>query len=173
MEDANIILDEFGENKNFTYCAAFDGYDGEVASSRAALQLHLAILFSLSKLKPEIKFQSDRYIYDEINHLEKYSNTEVAEFESEILVADDLTEEEIDQKKIYKSFSYAYKQMDKLLSRGKDETSKVRWSGATACACIIEYKPNGQERWIHISNCGSYNFELKSHNKWKIYKIYC
>ena len=48
--------------------------------------------------------------------------------------------------------------MDNLLARGKDEKSKVRWSGATGCACVIEGVPNSGESkskgWIHISNCG-------------------
>ena len=52
------------------------------------------------------------------------------------------------------SFKYAYKQMDKLLSRGKDETSKTRWSGSTAVTCIIENVPETKTRWIHIANCG-------------------
>jgi hypothetical protein len=157
MEDTNIILDKFGENENFTYFGVFDGYDGEVASRRAASQLHLAVLFSLSELNTELQFLKERYVYDEINHLEKYSNSEEPNFKNEILAdLKDLTEEEINQKKIHHSFTYAYRQMDKLLSRGKDETSKVRWSGATACACIIEHKRNNNEGWIHISNCGNY-----------------
>ena len=60
--------------------------------------------------------------------------------------------------KLFKNgFKYAYSQMDKMLSRGRDETSQLRWSGATACTCVIENKINEaglSEGWIHIANCG-------------------
>ena len=166
MEDSNVIIDKFGENENFTYFATFDGYDGEVASRRAASQLHLAALFSLSKLNNEIQFLKEKYVYDEINYLEKYSNSEEPDFRNEILSDEEnLTDEEFNQKKIHHSFSYAYRQLDKLLSRGKDETSKVRWSGITACTCIIEHRPNTNEGWIHISNCGKLNEKKSIFNK--------
>lgn len=52
------------------------------------------------------------------------------------------------------SFRYAYRQMDKLLSRGKYETSKKRWSGTTTFTCLIESKREKGENWIHVANCG-------------------
>lgn len=65
------------------------------------------------------------------------------------------SEEELKILKVYKSaFKYTYKQMDKLLSRGKDEKSFKRWSGATACTCIIENRPKDNSSWIHLANCG-------------------
>lgn len=154
MEDTNLILDKFGELANLTYCAVFDGYDGEVASANCATQLHLAFLFILQKLNPKIEFLKDKYVYDEINYLEKYSKP--LEVEEEEILADEtnLTGEEISEKNFHKSFIYGYNQMDKLLSRGKDETSKVRWSGTTACTCIIENKTETSQGWIHIANCG-------------------
>jgi hypothetical protein len=73
----------------------------------------------------------------------------------------DLSEEEMRLLNLYReSFRYAYKQMDKLLSRGRDETSKKRWSGATACTCVVENRPSESgdkadtESWIHLANCG-------------------
>jgi hypothetical protein len=52
------------------------------------------------------------------------------------------------------SFRYAYRQMDKLLSRGKYETCKKRWSGTTAFTCLLESKRDKVENWIHVANCG-------------------
>jgi hypothetical protein len=73
----------------------------------------------------------------------------------------EMSEEELRVTDVHKeAFKRAYKQMDKLLSRGKDETSKKRWSGATACTCIVENRPSesgdkaDNESWIHLANCG-------------------
>ena len=70
------------------------------------------------------------------------------------------------------SFKHAYRQMDRLLARGRDETSKKRWSGATACTCVLERREDKSEEtsgernspetaaatatqtWIHLANCG-------------------
>ena len=45
--------------------------------------------------------------------------------------------------------------MDKLLLRGRNEKSKIRWSGATSVTCIIENIDN-KKSWIHIANCGNF-----------------
>lgn len=155
MEDTFLILDKFGELENLTYFSVYDGYDGETASNKCAQQLHLALLYKLSQLNSNIEFTREKYIYDEINHLEKYSKPEADNLSDEIKKNDSkLSEEEIENRKFHQAFLYAYHQMDKLLSRGKDETSKVRWSGATATTFIIENKSETDEGWIHIANCG-------------------
>lgn len=122
----------------------------------------------------KIQFIKQKYEFDEINNLEKfdYSNQD----ESEIKIYDDyyqnrkkfslnnfidnektydgsFTEKEKNLIKMYRhSFKYAFHEMDKLLARGKDETSKIRWSGCTACCCIVE--KTDSTGWIHIANCG-------------------
>lgn len=69
-----------------------------------------------------------------------------------------------------RSFKYAYRQMDKLLSRGRDEKSQKRWSGASTCTCVIENRQTGNadspvEGWMHIANCGKhFNIYLLSFN---------
>ncbi len=146
MQDSNIVMEVFGENKNLTYIGTFDGYDGDVASHKCSLQLHMALLHHLSQKNVNVEFLRDKFIYDEVNFLNKYDENEE---KKEPIFADgkfSVTE------KFQSSFSYAYKQMDKLLARGRDETSQKRWSGATSCACIIENRDG--EGWIHMSNCG-------------------
>ena len=158
MQDRNIVLENFGENKNFTYCATFDGYDGDVASNRCIQQLHLAILYNLTKqkLNTGLEFIRDKFVYDEINYLEKYSNSEdyskIEDTWEEKNVAS--SRDEINQIDFNESFIKAYHQMDKLLARGRGETSKLRWSGCTGCTCIIENNPENDDGWIHIANCG-------------------
>jgi len=63
-------------------------------------------------------------------------------------------EEKSMTKQFSDSFRYAYRQMDKLLARGKYETSKKRWSGTTAFTCLLESKREKNENWIHVANCG-------------------
>ena len=143
--------------------------------------MHLALLDSLAKTEMNIEFIREKYLYDEINNLEKFAKETLdlnesskTIFDNEIkstrtsacdiernsdLVSSELVDEDRRIHKIYKnSFKHAYRQLDKLLARGKDEKSRLRWSGATACTCIIENKklPNDKsEGWIHIANCGN------------------
>ncbi|CAF0703188.1 unnamed protein product [Brachionus calyciflorus] len=171
MEDTNIILDSFGENSDLTYIGTFDGYDGDVSSNKCESQLHLGILNAIENNDPsKVQFLKEKYEFDEINNLEKY-DTSIKDdydkvssrnsnesrkfnlnFENESYEAC-FNEEEESLVKLYRyAFKYAYREMDKLLARGKGETSRIRWSGTTACSCIIEKKENSG--WIHIANCG-------------------
>jgi hypothetical protein len=144
----------------------------------------------------DIKFDKQKFVYDEINNLEKFAknidqnnltnsrslskssfkNEEAQRTKNSYYDIDltskshqeltkDLTigiesfsESEKKNMKLFKNaFKHAHIQMDKLLSRGKDETSKLRWSGTTTCTCIIESKINEDGvngGWIHIANCG-------------------
>ena len=184
-----------GENRNLIYIGTFDGYEGNVASTKCVDQLHLGLLKSLSSYAEHIKFDQTKYTDDEINNLGKFAKTLLDEnqamsqktslkdeetqlnqssfYNLELtskshqeltkdlgIPTESLTEEEKRNMKMFKaSFKYAYRQMDKLLSRGKDETSKLRWSGSTTCTCVIENRigeTGAKEGWIHIANCGSY-----------------
>jgi hypothetical protein len=159
-------------------------------------QLHLGILQSLSNSGFDIKFDKQKFAFDEINNLEKFAKnpdessivnsrslsktsfkedeghkTKTGNYDLDLtskshqeltkdlaLVAESFTENEKKNMKLFKdAFKTAYSQMDKLLSRGKDETSKLRWSGTTTFSCIIESKINDSgvnEGWIHMANCG-------------------
>lgn len=157
MEDTYHVMESFGENKNLTYIGTFDGHDGPIASEKCSSQLHLALLHDLAKVESlNIEYLKEKFTYDEINHLNKYELIDETDFgENKSEVAKDPSHSELFQK----SFKYAYRQMDKLLSRGSGETSQKRWSGAAACTCIIENrktqnKMNPYEGWIHVSNCG-------------------
>ncbi len=159
---------EIGENKNLTYIGTFDGYDSDVASSKCLSQLHLALLSTLHKSNIGIEFAKDKFdAYDEINHLNKYElqQEEFSTAQSENSSHNDFNENHSDDenfrlKCFKKAFKHAYRCMDKLLARGKDEKSLKRWSGATACTCIIDNNSlnnnnNNSDGWIHIANCGT------------------
>lgn len=127
-----------------------------------------------------VNFNKERFNFDEINNLEKFDTTSQTSNDrkttksgksslskrtrssksyygsiAEIEVSQcEFTEEEVKLNDSYRdSFKHAYKQMDKLLLRGRDETSRKRWSGATACTCLIENRDNN-DTWIHVANCG-------------------
>lgn len=85
--------------------------------------------------------------FDEINYLEKNDVNEKKHL-SEIDEPEEISVNEI----YHRSFKQANQRMDHLLARGKDETSKVRWSGASNVTCLIEKR--NDEAWIHLSNCG-------------------
>ena len=111
----------------------------------------LNLLSNNKKLNGEIRFDKETFEFDEINNLEIYQkNDDVNEKKhlSEIDEAGEISVNEI----YHRSFKQAYQRMDHLLARGKDETSKVRWSGASTCNCFIEKR--NDEGWIHLSNCG-------------------
>ena len=191
-----LFYKNLGENQDLIYIGTFDGFDGNIASYKCVNQLHLGILQSLSNNGYEIKFDKKKFVYDEINNLEKFDksidqnslansrslsktsfkdeqsqNTKNSYYDLDLtnkshqeltkdfsICTETFSENEKKNIKLFKNaFKYAHSQMDKLLSRGKGETSKLRWSGSTTCTCIIESKINEDGingGWIHIANCG-------------------
>lgn len=123
----------------------------------------------------KVHFIKEKYEFDEINNLEKFDYSYEDECESknsgdynqvkkkfslnnfldnEHSYEGSFTEQEKILIRMYRnSFKYGFHEMDKLLARGQGETSKVRWSGTTACCCIIEKIDS--TGWIHIANCGN------------------
>ena len=159
-----------------TYIATFGGYDGDVATRKCASQMHLALLSYLERIEEsDVKFLKDKYVFDEINKLRKYEKFNFTEdLDDYFEKTNEKRKQESENSDVDKAtrmylrsfkyaFFYAYKQMDRLLARGKDEFSKVRWSGATACTCFIDSKPfidkesHKDEKWLHVANCGKLN----------------
>jgi hypothetical protein len=151
----NLIL---GKNPNRTYVGVFDGYEGSVSSELCADQLHFGLVKNLSKFDSSMELKLDFKEYDEINHLDKYEipihyqNEQVNKANN---ASDDDEDDTNDKhlKNIRNAFYCTYKQMDKLLSRGKNEKSRVRWSGATGATCFIEHIDENNT-WLHMANCG-------------------
>lgn len=160
-----------------TYIGTFDGYDGENSSLKCCSQLHLGLLEALESIdSSKIQFIKEKYQFDEINNLEKfdYSNQDQDENDVKILADNNHIKRKFSLKNFIddeysldnsftklennliqsyrNAFKYSFQEMDKLLARGQDETSKTRWSGSTACCCIIEKIDSSA--WIHIANCG-------------------
>ena len=101
----------------------------------------------MSKNNIEISYSNEQYSDDEINHLNKYENQEEHEAAAAEQEATDTPDKEPTRNECFqRSFKYAYRQMDKLLSRGRDETSQKRWSGASTCTCIIENRKSESSR---------------------------
>lgn len=50
MEDVNVYIDNFDEDKNKSYLAIFDGYHGNNAAQRSANELHHLLLNEMSTL---------------------------------------------------------------------------------------------------------------------------
>jgi hypothetical protein len=193
------LFDKLGDNENLTYIGTFDGYDGFVASNKCSIHLHLGILHYLSKssLNTNDYIKLGYYDEDEINNLAKYytSKQDIDYFKEMKSIKPNSSRNRINNENIFdlnnvndkdnlndfeyrliqeyrNSFKYAYKQMDKLLSRGKDETSKTRWSGSTGVTCIIENMPETKTSWIHVANCGdveaiviTYDKNIKKYQK--------
>lgn len=160
-----------------TYIGTFDGYDGDNSSIKCCSQLHLGLLQALESLdSSKIQFIREKYEFDEINNLEKFDYTNQDQDENDVKILTDndrikkkfvlknfiddeskfdssFTKHENDIIASYRNaFKYSFQEMDKLLARGHGETSKIRWSGTTACCCIIEKVDS--TGWIHIANCG-------------------
>lgn len=156
-----------GQNINKTYIGLFDGYDGNVSSTFCSKQLHLALLKNISKFDKTVNFiKTEDALEDEINNMEKYEIVNKIESTHESRRSKHHENDDDDEQfkaylnNIKSAFYNAYKQMDKLLSRGRNEKSKTRWSGATSVTCIIENIEN-KKTWIHVANCGTYTDQLE------------
>ena len=55
MEDTKVFQDNFGEDKNKSFFAVYDGYHGRFAADMAATELHHLLLNEMSKFDPKTK----------------------------------------------------------------------------------------------------------------------
>nr|XP_014344988.1 PREDICTED: protein phosphatase 2C-like domain-containing protein 1 [Latimeria chalumnae]XP_014344989.1 PREDICTED: protein phosphatase 2C-like domain-containing protein 1 [Latimeria chalumnae] len=136
MEDRYVIIDEFGR-MNSSFLGLFDGFHGPFAADAASKELPILILEQLSKDNPSL-YKMTSKDHTQLASINKILNTDFR-MQDSLLSWETQTEDNSETNKwINIAHINAFIKMDRLLSSGRNEASRIRWSGCTGLTCIIE-----------------------------------
>ncbi|NXN48326.1 PP2D1 protein, partial [Rhinoptilus africanus] len=148
MEDRFIVLDNYGNRSDTCFLGLFDGSHGATAAGTVAAELPLLFLDQLAQTDSSYKKSKD-----EQQVLDSFATVIRADYrEKEQLFSDKAGNDKTDKTNTYewihKAYAKSFWRMDRLLRLGRNEVSKVRWSGCSAVTCLVESIPretNGTE----------------------------
>uniref|UniRef100_A0A8C3J452 Protein phosphatase 2C like domain containing 1 n=1 Tax=Calidris pygmaea TaxID=425635 RepID=A0A8C3J452_9CHAR len=140
MEDRFTVLENYGNRSDTCFLGLFDGSHGATAAETVAAELPLLFLDQLAQMDSSyIKSKEEQQILDSF---------------ATVIKADYREKEKIFSDKpgntktcntyewIHKAYAKSFWRMDRLLRLGRNEDSKVRWSGCSAVTCLVERIPS-------------------------------
>ncbi|NWX20082.1 PP2D1 protein, partial [Aegotheles bennettii] len=142
MEDRFIVLDNYGNRSDTCFLGLVDGFHGVTAAETVAAELPLLFLDQLAQTDSSYKKN-----IDEQQILDSFATVINADYrEKESIFSEkpgkDKTKKTNTYEWIHKAYAKAFWRMDRLLRLGRNEVSKVRWSGCSAVTCLVERIPS-------------------------------
>ncbi|XP_076986149.1 protein phosphatase 2C-like domain-containing protein 1 isoform X2 [Tamandua tetradactyla] len=137
MDDKFSVVNNFGNKPNVSFFGLFDGHYGASAADLASVELPVLLLHQLSRFDPSYQMTpEEQKIIDAFQTVFKEEYTTIEDlFTSKTKATKAL---HFEYESIHKAFAKAFWRMDRLLRLGRKEVSRVRWSGCSALACILE-----------------------------------
>ncbi|XP_050771862.1 protein phosphatase 2C-like domain-containing protein 1 [Gymnogyps californianus] len=142
MEDRFIVLDNYGNRSDTCFLGLVDGSHGVTAAETVAAELPLLFLDQLAQMDSSYKKSTD-----EQQILDSFATVIKADYrEREKIFSDKLGNDETNKTNTYewihKAYAKSFWRMDRLLRLGRNEVSKVRWSGCSVVTCLVERIPS-------------------------------
>uniref|UniRef100_A0A8B9BPE2 Protein phosphatase 2C like domain containing 1 n=1 Tax=Anser brachyrhynchus TaxID=132585 RepID=A0A8B9BPE2_9AVES len=157
MEDRFFVVDNYGNRSDTCFLGLVDGYHGVTAAEMVAAELPLLFLDQLAQTDSSYKKTEE-----EQQILNSFATVIEADYrKKEMIFSDKQDNDEINNTKnykwIHKAYAKSFWRMDKLLQLGRNEVSKVRWSGCSAVTCLMERLPSkntdgNEEERTHFEN---------------------
>ncbi|NXP13143.1 PP2D1 protein, partial [Thinocorus orbignyianus] len=141
MEDRFIVLDNYGNRSDTCFLGLFDGSHGATAAETVAAELPLLFLDQLAQMDSSyIKSKDEQQILDSFATVIKADYREKENIFSD-KPGNDKSHKINTYEWIHKAYAKSFWRMDRLLRLGRNENSKVRWSGCSAVTCLVEGIP--------------------------------
>ncbi|KAM6088096.1 protein phosphatase 2C-like domain-containing protein 1 isoform 1-T3 [Chlamydotis macqueenii] len=142
MEDRFIVLDSYGNRSDTCFLGLVDGSHGATAAETVAAELPLLFLDQLAQTDSSYKKSKD-----EQQILDSFATVIKADYrEKEKIFSDKPGNDETNKTNTYewihKAYAKSFWRMDRLLRLGRNEVSKVHWSGCSAVTCLLERIPS-------------------------------
>ncbi|XP_032864409.2 protein phosphatase 2C-like domain-containing protein 1 [Tyto alba] len=142
MEDRFIVLDNYGNRADTCFLGLLDGSYGATAAETVVAELPLLFLDQLAQTDSSYKKSKDeQQILDSFATVIKADYREKEKIFSD-KPGDDKTNKTNTHEWIHKAYAKSFWRMDRLLRLGRNEVSKVRWSGCSAVTCLVERIPS-------------------------------
>ncbi|KFV19630.1 Protein phosphatase 2C-like domain-containing protein 1, partial [Tauraco erythrolophus] len=162
MEDRFIVLDNYGNRSDTCFLGLVDGSHGVTAAETVAAELPLLFLDQLAQIDSSYKKSKDeQQILDSFATVIKTDYREQEKIFSN-KPGNDKTNKTNTYKSIHKAYAKSFWRMDRLLRLGRNEASKVRWSGCSAVTCLVERIPS--EETDGTEEGGGKHFENNTHS---------
>ncbi|NXK44418.1 PP2D1 protein, partial [Chauna torquata] len=140
MEDRFFVVDSYGNRSDTCFLGLVDGYHGVTAAETVAAELPLLFLDQLAQTDSSYKKTKE-----EQQILNSFATVIKADYRKNEKIfsdkQDDKTNKTNTYEWIHKAYAKSFWRMDKLLQLGRNEVSKVRWSGCSAVTCLMERLP--------------------------------
>ncbi|XP_035175462.1 protein phosphatase 2C-like domain-containing protein 1 [Oxyura jamaicensis] len=142
MEDRFFVVDNYGNRSDTCFLGLVDGYHGVTAAEMVAAELPLLFLDQLAQTDSSYKKTEE-----EQQILNSFATVIEADYrKKEITFSNkqdnDETKKTNNYEWIHKAYAKSFWRMDRLLRLGRNEVSKVRWSGCSAVTCLMERLPS-------------------------------
>ncbi|GCC35009.1 hypothetical protein chiPu_0013487 [Chiloscyllium punctatum] len=139
MEDVYVFMDCYGGQSDVCFIGLFDGFHGTTAAQVTSKDLPFLIIEELRKAgHPYVLSDEEHESLLSYSALFVHSPTE----ESYVIFPVNSQGNKTSQyESIHLAFAKAFWKMDRILGLGRNESSKVRWSGCTAVTCLLETHP--------------------------------
>ncbi|KFO89894.1 Protein phosphatase 2C-like domain-containing protein 1, partial [Buceros rhinoceros silvestris] len=142
MEDRFIVVDNYGNRSDTCFLGLVDGSHGVTAAETVASELPLLFLDQLAQTDSSYKKSKE-----EQQILDSFATVIKADYrEKEKIFSDKPGNDETNKTNTYewihKAYAKSFWRMDRLLRLGRNEVSKVRWSGCSAVTCLVERTPS-------------------------------
>lgn len=142
MEDRFIVLSNYGNRSDTCFLGLVDGSHGVTAAETVAAELPLLFLDQLAQTDSSYKKSKDeQQILDSFATVIKADYREKEKIFSE-KPGNDETDKTNTYEWIHKAYAKSFWRMDRLLRLGRNEVSKVRWSGCSVVTCLVERIPS-------------------------------
>ncbi|XP_032187937.1 protein phosphatase 2C-like domain-containing protein 1 isoform X1 [Mustela erminea] len=149
MNDKFTVVNNFGNKPDVCFFGLFDGHHGASAASLTSMELPVLLLHQLSRFDPSYQMTPE-----EQNVIKSFHTV----FREEYIAIEELFSSikkkrkklKCEYENIHKAFAKAFWRMDRLLRLGRNEVSRVRWSGCSVVTCILEgniKKPYTEKNW--------------------------
>uniref|UniRef100_A0A8D2DVJ3 Protein phosphatase 2C like domain containing 1 n=1 Tax=Sciurus vulgaris TaxID=55149 RepID=A0A8D2DVJ3_SCIVU len=154
MNDRFTIMNNFGNKPNVCFFGLFDGHHGASAADLASVELPILLLHQLSRFDPSYQMTTEQQrVVNSFHTVFREEYTAIEDFFSSTRKRPRAQRYEYED--IHKAFAKAFWRMDRLLRLGRNEVSRVRWSGCSAVTCILEgsiKNPYADKNWKETNN---------------------
>ncbi|XP_021241124.1 protein phosphatase 2C-like domain-containing protein 1 isoform X3 [Numida meleagris] len=155
MEDRFFVVDNYGSRSDTCFLGLIDGHHGMTAAETVAAELPLLFLDQLAQTD-----SSYRMTKEEQQILDSFATVFMEDYREKERTFSDRQENKTSkintQEWIHKAYAKSFWRMDRLLQLGRNEVSRVRWSGCSAVTCLMERLPSentdGTEERKHFEN---------------------
>ncbi|XP_040492535.1 protein phosphatase 2C-like domain-containing protein 1 [Ursus maritimus] len=137
MNDKFTVVNNFGNKPDVCFFGLFDGHHGSSAADLTSMELPVLLLHQLSRFDPSYQMTpEEQNVIKSFHTVFREEYIAVEELFSSIKKKRKTVKHEYEN--IHKAFAKAFWRMDRLLRLGRNEVSRVRWSGCSAVTCILE-----------------------------------